>query len=236
QKEDTVELLQAVTGLVYAIEPVFFEIGSTERKGSTYCCPMDSLNVDALTALFEFAGGHIDQSNFGQRVRVSDRYYGYNLNALSKYGTVEFRYFPAPDPGKPGEAQLRRWISFCMAVKKAAMRYVADSPRVSLYKFLAEEPSHVVTFLNRYMEEWQSLILQSLSPEIISGRAAELDALAVRSQQTVATTNVYALRFFKKKGYQSYTFREPGAEEVANDTEITEPQPVDWYRWLTPDQ
>src|SRR5690606_19670450 len=75
-----------------------------------------------------------------------------------------------------------------------------------------------------------------LSPEIISGRAAELDALAVRSQQTVATTNVYALRFFKKKGYQSYTFREPGAEEVANDTEITEPQPVDWYRWLTPDQ
>ena len=106
------EALQALSLITYAFENVLYYVGDNSRQWCGYANRMTSAPHDVLEALLS------DKFQFSRvRNAVSQsRYYGLNLQALSKYGTVEFRYFPTAESPE----ELLKWITLVQNIKRAA--------------------------------------------------------------------------------------------------------------------
>src|SRR5690606_18194244 len=55
-----------------------------------------------------------------------DRYYGFNLTSIGKYGTIEFRYFPTP----ANKSQLWSWIDLCHAIYEYSKKFSEEDDPV----------------------------------------------------------------------------------------------------------
>src|SRR5690606_34389448 len=104
--------LQAMSALVYCIEPLIFRFAGEDRRWCSYC---NSLNTVPSFRIKQLLGTTDSDStewyNFWS-ASSGDRYYGFNLTSIGKYGTIEFRYFPTP----ANKSQLWSWIDLCHAI------------------------------------------------------------------------------------------------------------------------
>src|SRR5690606_19790021 len=83
-----------------------------------------------------------------------DRYYGLNVQALGKYGSLELRYFPTAQ----NKEELIDWIKLAQSFKIAAVE-LGDIQ--AFQEVMANEESYT-NFLAKYFEPWKDRILQAV--------------------------------------------------------------------------
>ena len=132
-REQTVtpDVMQVLFSLVYCMEPILFHIGDASRKWCGYTHSMRDLPTGVVSSVIR-SDGTFDLDAFANHVTSTSRYYGFNLNALSKYGSIEFRYFPTAESAE----QLAGWINLVQSFAKAAEEI---GSLTSLQKMLATE-------------------------------------------------------------------------------------------------
>lgn len=108
-----VEALRVLLLMTYAFEPYMYAVGDITRQWCGYANRLVAAPSDVLEVIL----GSDDLRNFNRAVEDAGRYYGLNLCALSKYGSVEFRYFPTAESPE----ELLSWINLCQKFKKAAV-------------------------------------------------------------------------------------------------------------------
>lgn len=133
QTEDTVEVLRNLCSFYYAIEDSLYSCISESRKWAVYASPMSSNFPYEVAMLFS---EELDRNWWikhlqavGKTENNNGRHYGFNLKAMLKYGTVEFRHFPAVT----SEQELRDWVNLCMEIKKVAV--ILDSKGLTTKAF-----------------------------------------------------------------------------------------------------
>lgn len=105
--------------LMYVIEPAVFRWADENRKWCGYCSPLTDIPPQRFVTMLN------ENDNDAALVRAirgesnHDRYFGFNVAAYGKHGTVEFRYFPCTTE----RDLLIKWVKFVMYVKKAAITY-----------------------------------------------------------------------------------------------------------------
>ena len=77
------------------------------------------------------------------------RYYGLNLQALTKYGSVEFRYFPTAESAD----ELVRWVKLVQIFKKAALEIGTTDKLIALLTTEEGYNSFLATYFSEYSAE-----------------------------------------------------------------------------------
>lgn len=115
----SVDQFRNLFAIMYLVEPAVFRWADENRKWCGYCSPLTDLDPYRIACIMNenssdaaFVASIKGQAN-------SDRYYGLNVAAYAKHGTVEFRYFPCTN----SRDALKSWIKFVLYVKKAAMEF-----------------------------------------------------------------------------------------------------------------
>ena len=140
-----VGFVQAITALVYCVDELIFSFADEDRKWCSYCNSLNTLPTSALRSLlinrqFETYNGWAGAWPVSQR----DRYYGFNLASVSKFGTVELRYFPTPD----SEEQVWDWLDMCQSLFTVAEDYEGrEDPARAILDDLLEEPATILARL-----------------------------------------------------------------------------------------
>ena len=136
QEEDTLEVLRNMTAIYYALEDGIYTAISESRKWAVYAAPLSGTFPREVSLLFTQELPVREWTQLIARktgVAGGGRYYGYNMKAMSRFGTVEFRHFPAVST----EQELRSWVTLVMELKKAAI--MIDGRGQTVKDFLATE-------------------------------------------------------------------------------------------------
>lgn len=188
QDSDTYELLRALLIAYYCIEDAWFKQFANGREWCSYCDPLDSGFIQTISQLLNKSASATDWARYvasegSRRSNNASRYYGFNLIALAKYGTVEFRHFPGLPAGPALRSVLFEWVRAVMLLKKAAMRlenYSIDQLTPSMvYSACFEELPWIA---NHTSEEQVATRLATLQVEASVSELAKPDRRAyVRS-------------------------------------------------------
>ena len=114
EEDVTDKTLQIIFGLVFIFEPVLFAVGDPSRKYCGYTNPITTLPETIVAQIF--SSGYKFSSKALQSINSGSRYYGLNMQALSKYGSLEFRYFPTAT----SKEELTNWVNLVQSFKYAA--------------------------------------------------------------------------------------------------------------------
>lgn len=92
----TTEHLRTLFFFMYAFDEVLFELFDPGRKWCGYCCTLTEMEPEKLQAVIHSMTDpeRCTLLDVLMRQRNSDRYYGFNIQALTRHSTVEFRHFP----------------------------------------------------------------------------------------------------------------------------------------------
>lgn len=152
-ESSTYEVVQVMTMLVYVLESAFFAAIDSGREWCGYTNRLmsapESLIGRALNAKSE--NDYADLVNMCQDSRNIGRYYGCNLQALDKYGSIEFRYFPTAT----SQQELIEWTKLCMNIKKAAVEIGTTEALMEIM----ESPEAYDEFIGTYFKEWRDVFL-----------------------------------------------------------------------------
>lgn len=108
---DTAQLVTMV--VLYALyEPIIYDWVGDDREGSIFCMPF----YKAEGVLKEIVDAVNSKDNIRLQAERIDRYAGLNLNALSRFGTVEWRHMKTTFNFE----RVRKWINICQSFKKYA--------------------------------------------------------------------------------------------------------------------
>lgn len=157
EEGDTQEHIKVLTLMIFALEQAIFAMADKGREWCGYTNKLmaapDSLISAVLNAKAEDDYRELhdicyDEANIG-------RYYGLNLLALAKYGSLEFRYFPTCT----SKEELIDWIKLVQSFKKAAIAVgtQAELERIFNNIDLYEQ------FISQYFEPWQGVFLQEVN-------------------------------------------------------------------------
>lgn len=166
------EAFRTMIVMVYMLEDAIFNVIEAERKWAGYCMPLSEMSNVRLRNVL--AAPWPDQSNKVLAAiapaKNQERYYGLNISAARKYGSLEFRYFP----GGPSRTELEEWLDLVVAFKKAANKI--GTP-VGLIDAL-NRPEDVVKFLEEnFPDYWVRRLLNSVTPDLMLDRFTEISAL-----------------------------------------------------------
>lgn len=114
--------LAGLTILYAALEPILYKWVGDGREASHFCLPLYSAD-DALyrtctiirSALMDDEKGSL---NALQQAENYHRYAGFNLHALAKFGSIEFRHLQTTHDLQ----RIWDWINMLMSLKAAALR------------------------------------------------------------------------------------------------------------------
>ena len=175
-REQTVtpDVMQVLFSLVYCMEPILFHIGDASRKWCGYTHSMRDLPTGVVSSVIR-SDGTFDLDAFANHVISTSRYYGFNLNALSKYGSIEFRYFPTAESAE----QLAGWINLVQSFAKAAEEI---GSLTSLQKMLATEELYE-EMLATWFAPYVSSIKACMSYKEVKLALAEVSSVAKGSER-----------------------------------------------------
>lgn len=116
--------LRNLVAIMYCIEPGVFDWVDGTRKWCGYCCQLTELSDQSMRTIMTTESETVMANILKDNGELSqNRYFGVNLAAIGKYGTVEFRYFPSTKEKK----DVENWIQFVMQVKRAADKFEGES-------------------------------------------------------------------------------------------------------------
>ena len=158
----TVDHMKNLIALVYVLEPGIFNAVDPSRQWCGYTNALESANVADITNMLSKS-----PNRFAGTVRdIGSRYYGINLQALSKFGSVEFRYFPTATSAD----ELASWIILAQSFEAAALSF---SSVEQVFDLLMDEREYV-DLLDRFFPEWKDSFLEAVSPNRARRRAKTL--------------------------------------------------------------
>lgn len=149
-EEDTEEsTLQVIFLLAYILEDGIFGMADPARE---YCGFTNKLSTAPDKLLRAILG---DEFKTGTRLdlgKAGSRYYGLNVQALSKYGSLEFRYFPTAAT----KDELVGWINLVQSFKKAGIELKSID---AVADFFTSSSSYQ-QFLQQYFPQWSDTFLK----------------------------------------------------------------------------
>lgn len=150
EENTPVTAIQLMALLFFMLEPAIFGMYAPEREWCGFTNKLSSaperllgsiLNVNLENGLPSV----LDDGSVG-------RYYGLNMQALFKFGSVELRYFPTATT----KDELIEWLMLAQQFKKAAVNLGATE---SLRNIMDDERTYK-QFINEYFGQWEQQILE----------------------------------------------------------------------------
>lgn len=153
-EESDIATVQRMVLIAYVLEEAIFHMADPGREYCGYCT---KLSQAPELLLRDMLNPTLDEPQFLKNIKNSSigRYYGLNTQALGKYGTVEFRYFPTAS----SEAELNDWISLVQSFKLAALN---TASLAELGEIFTNEQNYVA-FIRKFFDKWADQILESVS-------------------------------------------------------------------------
>lgn len=174
---EEVESVYRVAVIAAVIEPAIYECVSRERAYNTFVQPHMKTGLRDLCRVLSRG----DTAGMVDYLHNTSRYRGTNLNALARFGSVEFRYFPAISTYQ----ELLSWANLCLMMKRAAVVATAGMSAGEVASMLADK-DRLVAFINDNFEEtgW-GLRLSSSIDVGVAVRAARMLAIASKGENVV---------------------------------------------------
>lgn len=178
----TFDGIRTMLMVMYTIEDAVFSLVGESRKWASYAMPLSEMNPQRLRTLMT---ADTDKQrtaliNAVVPAKNQERYYGFNVAALKRHGTVEFRYFP----GGPSREELEDWLDLVTAVKKIGRDF---SPSEMLE--MIQTPDQLAGFLEKHIPTHAQRIMNASNPgtmlskfEEIAAQYADPDGLERRDQ------------------------------------------------------
>lgn len=140
--DKTVGFVQAFTALAYCLDELIFLVAGEDRRWCSYCNSMNTLPVNVLRSLLINREYEAYEGWAGAwPVSSRDRYYGVNLSAVSKFGTVELRHFPTP----VREEQVWDWMDLCQILYTVAEEFEnSETPAADVLDAL-QDPAAILS-------------------------------------------------------------------------------------------
>ena len=211
-----VDDLRALLLIMYVIEPAVFRWADDNRKYCGYCNPLTDLNPERLLgALFE-SGNDVDLVRAVHTGSNSDRYYGFNMAAMARHGTLEFRYFPCVKD----EAVVKDWIKFVMLAKLAAV----ETTDVRLLLKQLQDPDTLREFLSTKVAEVGTQLDRHMDYEDAVGRARQLVA-AMRTSPALLKSVSIRRDTARSRGFRNFlstSYPELNASEASQPVAVSE--------------
>lgn len=179
----SVDQFRNIFVLMYLIEPAVFRWADENRKWCGYCQPLTDMTPQRL------AGVLLDDDSSSAFVAAvsgegnSDRYYGLNVAAFRRHGTLEFRYFPCVEDG----SLVVDWVKFVMQVKRAAMQ--ADNPLEILAHF--DQHDSIEKYLTKWFDDNAPVLQRGLDYSDVVKRSVEMQALLTGTLANVINSASY---------------------------------------------
>lgn len=149
-----VNIIPVLTTLVYMLESAIFEIAGTGREWTGYT---NRLATAPELLLNQLMHADIESNDTILRNVCSSssigRYYGFNVAALDRYGSIEFRYFPTATSAE----ELAGWVKLVQCFKQAAM--AMPSVELLLSEGVETEDKYV-DFIMQYFGDWSETIFK----------------------------------------------------------------------------
>lgn len=169
QEEDTPASLRNLCVLYYMYEDAFFAFAEESRKWCSYCNPFEDSPPDVLTAVIRGDSMKdirrlIQDASEGR----TNRYYGLNLLALVRHGTVEFRHMPCVKDRE----RVVEWIQLIMELKYAATLMAAEGK--GPFELFAD--IELLASLSEYMPRFGER-LRDLVPDVVAYRKLGLASM-----------------------------------------------------------
>lgn len=118
----TVPQLAGQTILYSAIEPILYRWIGDGREASHFCIPLyradEALQAACTIIKSAYVDERLDEHSAIQEAEAFQRYAGYNLQALSKFGSVEFRHMQTTHD----LTRVCDWVNMIMSIKAATFR------------------------------------------------------------------------------------------------------------------
>lgn len=166
----SVDALRTLLLIGYAFEPLLYYVGDNTRQWCGYANRLTDAPSEMLESIL---GAELSASTFRRSTERAGRYYGMNLDALRKYGTVEFRYFPTATSAE----ELMKWIKLVQNFKRAA---ITTGSVDALIEKLKEKSGY-----NEFVEEYFGEVLEEVSAVTEFARVKALMSKAL----IIASTN-----------------------------------------------
>jgi Putative amidoligase enzyme. len=152
--------------VMYLFEPAVFRWADENRKWCGYCSPLTDIDPNRIVTILNENNNDARLIQAIRGANNQDRYYGFNVAAYHKHGTVEFRYFPCTDD----KQELVNWIKFVMHVKETARAY--EGPASLLATLITRED--VRAFIKKRFPETSDALINNLDFDDCLGRVREL--------------------------------------------------------------
>lgn len=148
------EVLQTLILMVYVLEPGIFQLSDPGREWTGYTNRLSTADDLFIAGLLDPRIGQ-DDSALGRVLELNgSRYYGLNLKALTKYGSLEFRYFPTCT----SREELFDWVGLVQTFKLAA----TNLGNVQVFRELLNSEDSYISFLNTYFGKWVDYFLKAV--------------------------------------------------------------------------
>lgn len=145
----TIGDVRAMYAISYMMETGLFDAIGAPRKFCGYCMPLYEMNSVRVKNIL--VDGSLEEFLQAIQGPNNEKYYGFNVNSVSRHGTVEFRYFP----GAPDKDTLLDWIDYCVSVKSAAMATTLEELRA-----MASE-TDLEQWLRHFFPKWADRLINS---------------------------------------------------------------------------
>lgn len=163
---DSVNTLLAV---LYCLEPAMFEVIGRGRKDCVYCKPLVAATTEELLKMFTMDFENAKETFLDGAIsrRTTDlRYFGANLISLSKFGTVEFRYFPSVCD----KAKMEEWLYLVQLLRLCAVE--SKLTPIEVFRIMST-PAGVNDFVNKWFgySNISELLLKNIDMEAVTESA-----------------------------------------------------------------
>lgn len=159
EETTSIASVQALVLLVYMLEPAIYRIVDAGREWCGYTNGLETAPAALLGAVLQ---DNLDDNPELLRsiagVGKTYKYYGLNIQPLSKFGSVEFRYFPTATSSD----ELIDWIQLVQSFKVAA---VTLGGKAGVSEILLTVSSYE-DFINNYLSAWAGRILSTVSYDV----------------------------------------------------------------------
>lgn len=155
EETTSIASVQALVLLVYILEPAIYRIVDAGREWCGYTNGLETAPPALLGAVLT---DNLDDNPSVLRqiagVGKQYKYYGLNIQPLSKFGSVEFRYFPTAT----SSAEMIDWVQLVQSFKVAAVTLGGKSGVSEMLLTVSSYEDAVRT----YLPEWADRVLSTV--------------------------------------------------------------------------
>lgn len=195
QDDDTMDSLRNLVVLYYMYENSFFWFSDESRKWCSYCCSFEDEPPAPVVAILRNDSADVVLNEMANTNSNTNRYYGLNLYALMRYGTVEFRHFPCVKE----EARLIDWLHFLMELKAAGIRMAREGTSPFTLFNSTSDMAKLLEYMPKYGPMMRRIVTDEQAFHKLTLAAAYRCGGLQGDEGLVTSTNIFFTRYAEKQ-------------------------------------